>query len=323
MSLRKLLVLVLAILLGCQPAAEQQKIDVEQFVVLQQTATQQPQLKCSFTLWDEDGHYPQDSLKSWWYPTLWTIGITQTDDPPESFQRLGLLCKNGGRIKDYLIPKNYAFADYYHRWDIFKDGIVPPDTLLVADVEGTYHVRDDYAISLCQNILKVNKNFVIYPGFIYDQGINFSWTPQLREIDFFTFERAWADTLQPGLTKMLRTAAGKYVMIEFYLVPNTPDDPDAQTREYRTWSIMLNFLRQKMPDKEVIGLIQGGYAYPSPGILTDDERHRYARFIKLSVRRVWLWGGLKGGKKVAEDLDSLRNPMFKWPGEEGWKEVPD
>lgn len=251
-----------------------------------------------------------------WQPAMWTLGALNASDPPNNVKALARLCRDGGECRKGMPVKMYNYLKYYDRLEIFPDEVVPPGTLIITDFEGAE--ASVYPAFLCENTLPITKKFVQYPGIPGDEGVNFAWTSQMREVDFYCLARGWAATKRADTdAKKIRDLMGDYVLMELYLFdPKLKGDQDAQ---FRAWSIILNWTRVNMPDKKIIALVQGGYAHPGTGRISDAERLRVARFT-LMFDGVWCFGFRQSAAPVMRDIAALAaDPVHLFPGEESWK----
>lgn len=251
-----------------------------------------------------------------WKPAMWTNHAVDQKSTEEDVRKLAVLCRDGGKLGTGIARNRIAYLRAVKRLDIFPNDDVPPGTLLITDFEGTEFT--DYPTTLCGTTLTVTRKFAQYPGVPNDGSVNFVWTSQMREVDFYMMNRGVVTSKTEGtMANKIRKLMGDYVIFELYLLD--PKKGGNQDEQYRAWAIGLSAAHIQYPDKKILALVQGGYSWPGSGKLTDAERHRYARFVTTCFNCIWAWGTRDAAVPVMQDIDSLlKDPLYRFPGQESW-----
>jgi hypothetical protein len=252
-----------------------------------------------------------------WKPAMWTMGkLTYDWTSAKDIRQMAILCRDGGRIQGAIDPRIYEAQKMQNGWEIFPGEVVPANTLLIADYEGMDERpidRKAYREVLCQTVRSVTSGYVQYPGFLSDPWWTYAWQSRITEADLLVLERAFTNTAKKGTWQHpLRMAVGDYMLVELYLTPEDEND------RFRAWALLLAKTRKHFPKLKILGLVRGEYA-PAGAVLSDDSRHRLARFVVCVCDGVWMWGPRAPAIPLMRDIEAVvGNPDVRFEGQEGW-----
>ncbi len=254
-------------------------------------------------------------------PAWWTEENINGKSTPAMIRQLAHAARHGGDLSRVFDKPMMDKMRFVGRLDSFPGERLPVDTLLMLDYESG--IETQFPEMLCERTRDITDHYVQYPpaNWYGNDDYAIPWAAKLDENAFYCATRSWKRD------DRMVAMSGDYLLAELYLsevsadviVENPNAQQDQEEQEIRAFLLNSANMACVYPEKKILALLWGAYAFPPNNLIPPATARRVMRDVMALFDGAIVWETRGHNQQFITEMPLLLNdPLHRFDGQGGW-----